>query len=168
MLTAVSNTNGSNSITYLKEKEELLRQKQALMEQLNAKTDSPAESVQKEPEDKVSIFKRATDFAEEHPLLTQAAVFTGSAVAGYTVSKNGSNIAKGVKGFVGGTAGGIIGGTAGGTLAAGLLNNFAAPQIAAAAGGPAAIAVVLTGSIISSVVAGKVGQKIGSYIGRHI
>jgi hypothetical protein len=168
MLTAVSNTNGSDSITYLKEKEELLRQKQTLLEQLNAKTDSPAEAGVKEPEDKVSIFKRATDFAEEHPLLTQAAVFTGSAVAGYTVSKNGSNISKGVKGFVGGTAGGIIGGTAGGTLAAGLLNNYAAPQIAAAAGGPAALAVVVTATVVSSVVAGKVGQKIGSYIGRHM
>lgn len=168
MLTAAGNINGSDSITYLKEKEELLRQKQTLLEQLNAKTDSPAEAVQKEPEDKVSIFKRATDFAEAHPLLTQAAVFTGSAVAGYTVSKNGSNIAKGVKGFIGGTAGGIIGGTAGGTITAGLLNNYAAPQIAAAAGGPAAIAVVVTASLISSVVAGKVGQKIGSYIGRHM
>lgn len=167
MSNTIGNNGATSTIAYQKEKEELLKEMQTLQAQLETKSDKPVQTAQ-EPKDTVSLTDKVGNFTKEHPIATQVGVFSVSALAGYALSKKGGDLSKGIKGFVGGTAGGVLAGTVGGSMAAGMANNYLAPQVAAIAGGPAALATVIGVTLVSGLVSGKIGQTVGSFIGRHI
>ncbi|MBI2266062.1 MAG: hypothetical protein HYU64_12955 [Armatimonadetes bacterium] len=109
----------------------------------------------------------AKNFANEHPIITQAGVFATSMAVGYGLARKGDGIIEGANNartWVHGQAGKVMGGVVGAVTGVKLASSYVFPTLAPSIGGVGGFAASLATVILTTAIMAKIGKKIGESV----